>query len=106
MRLTPLASSKARKELSKELVEEEVGSDWVGSDMKELNEAKWERVVKMEMSRLEKNEQACLDELKGALWKVKIAKRLRKETTAPNPWIAKRLHMGHPNRVSNLVHGT
>ena len=101
-----IGSSKARRELSKELVEEEFESDWVGSDMEELKEAKWERLVKMEMSRLEKNEQACLDDLKGALWKVKIAKRLRKETTAPNPWIAKRLHMGHPKSVSKLVHGT
>jgi hypothetical protein len=32
-----------------------------------------------------------------------IAKRLRKESTAKNPWIAKRLRMGHPNYVSNLV---
>jgi hypothetical protein len=29
--------------------------------------------------------------------------RLRKETTAKNPWIAERLQMGHPNYVSNLV---
>tara|TARA_B100001971_G_scaffold214066_1_gene249587 strand:- start:3703 stop:3804 length:102 start_codon:yes stop_codon:yes gene_type:complete len=29
--------------------------------------------------------------------------RLRKETTANNPWIAERLKMGHPNYVSNLV---
>ena len=42
---------------------------------------------------------------KGADWKVEIAKRLRKETTAKNPWIAGRLKMGHPNSVSNLVHG-
>jgi hypothetical protein len=34
---------------------------------------------------------------------VRIAKRLRKETTAKNPWIAERLQMGHPNYVSNLV---
>jgi len=27
------------------------------------------------------------------------------ETTAKNPWIAARLHMGHPNYVSNLVNG-
>jgi putative transposase len=40
---------------------------------------------------------------KGADWKVKIARRLRRETTASNPWIAQRLHMGHPSRVSNLI---
>ena len=36
-------------------------------------------------------------------WKVAIAKRLRKETTAKNPWIGERLNMGHPNYVSNPV---
>lgn len=44
-------------------------------------------------------------EYAGADWKVEVAKRLRKETTAKNPWIAKRLAMGHPNYVSNLVNG-
>ncbi len=101
-----IGSAKARRELSKELVEEQLEADWVGADMKELNEAKWERIVKMEMKRLQKDEQACVHDLKGAVWKVKIAKRLRKETTASNPWITKRLCMGHPNRVSNLVHGS
>jgi hypothetical protein len=32
-----------------------------------------------------------------------IAKRLGKETTGKNPWIATRLQMGHPNYVSNLI---
>ncbi|MGJ8649472.1 MAG: hypothetical protein ACSHX4_03855 [Opitutaceae bacterium] len=36
------------------------------------------------------------DRKKGADWKVSIAKRLRKETTAKNPWIAQRLQFGHP----------
>ncbi|MDQ8209332.1 hypothetical protein QEH52_17525 [Coraliomargarita sp. SDUM461003] len=30
----------------------------------------------------------------GADWKVQIAKRLRKKTTAKNPWISERLQMG------------
>ena len=40
---------------------------------------------------------------KGVPWKVETAKRLGKETTARNPWIAVRLRNGHPNYVSNLV---
>ena len=55
------------------------------------------------MKRLKKKEADIERSPKGADWKVKIAKRLRKETTAKNPWIAKRLQMGHPNYVSNLV---
>jgi len=42
-------------------------------------------------------------DLKGAPWKVAIAKRLRRETTVGNPWIAERLSMGHRNHVSLLV---
>ena len=61
------------------------------------------RIVVTEMKRLKKREAALADSPKGAAWKVRIAKRLRKETTANNPWIAERLQMGHPNYVSNLV---
>jgi hypothetical protein len=38
-----------------------------------------------------------------AVWKVKIAGALRKQTTATNIWIAERLAMVHPNRVWNLT---
>jgi len=42
-------------------------------------------------------------EPKGAPWKAKIARELRTHTTTGNPWIAKRLNMGHPSRVTNLI---
>jgi len=42
-------------------------------------------------------------EAKGAIWKAAIARKLRVQTTAGNPWIAKRLNMGHPSRVTNLI---
>ena len=38
---------------------------------------------------------------KGANWKAVIAMELRKHSMAGNPWIAKRLNMGHPSRVTN-----
>jgi len=77
--------------------------DWEGVDLKELNELDWERIVQVELKRLKKKESMAATSPKGADWKVNIAKRLRKETTASNLWIAQRLHMGHPNYVSNLV---
>ncbi len=40
---------------------------------------------------------------KSAVWKVKIAGALRKQTTATNIWIAERLAMGHPSHVRNLI---
>ncbi|MFU8848968.1 MAG: hypothetical protein ACNA77_09675 [Opitutales bacterium] len=55
------------------------------------------------MARQQKTGADITSSPKGADWKVRIAKKLRKETTAKNPWIAERLGMGHPNYVSNLV---
>tara|TARA_B110000977_G_scaffold177959_1_gene235038 strand:+ start:58 stop:291 length:234 start_codon:yes stop_codon:yes gene_type:complete len=64
---------------------------------------RWEQIVQAELKRLKKKEDAIAQDPTGADWKVRIAKRLRKETTAKNTWIAERLKMGHPNYVSNLV---
>jgi putative transposase len=98
-----LGSAKAKKELAKELTARNPKVGWEGTDLKELNQLEWERIVVAEMKCLKKREAALADSPKGAAWKVRIAKRLRKETTANNPWIAERLQMGHPNYVSNLV---
>lgn len=98
-----LGSAKAKKELAKDLAESNPTVDWEGVDLKELNELEWERIVQEELKRLKVKESVVSESPKGAEWKVQIAKRLRKETTAKNPWIAERLQMGHPNYVSNLV---
>lgn len=98
-----LGSKRAKKELAKELVKENFSADWEGADLKEVNEARWERIVNEELSERKLGEADIASAPKGVGWKVEIAKRLRKETTAKNPWIATRLNMGHPNYVSNLV---
>ena len=98
-----LGSPKAKKDLAKELAEATPMVNWEGVDLKELNEVRWEQIVQAELKRLKKKESAIAQDPKGADWKVRIAKRLRKQTTAKNPWIAERLQMGHPNYVSNLV---
>lgn len=98
-----LGSSQAKKDLSKGLLESNPVVDWEGVDLKEMNEARWEAIVLSEMKRLKKKEADVAADAKGADWKVSIAKRLRKESTAKNPWIAQRLKMGHANYVSNLV---
>jgi hypothetical protein len=36
---------------------------------------------------------------------LEIALALRTQTTASNPWIAKRLNMGHPSRISKALQG-
>lgn len=98
-----IGSEEAKHELSRELTEKHPNVIWEGSDLKQLNELEWEAIVQSEMSNRNIGEEEIQSSAKGADWKVQIAKRLRKETTAGNPWIAKRLNMGHPNYVSNLV---
>jgi DNA adenine methylase len=68
-----------------------------------INEEHWEQIITQEMKSLKIKEDDLEISAKGAKWKVNIAKRLRKETTAKNPWIAERLKMGHPNYVSSLI---
>ncbi len=98
-----IGSKKAKKELAEELVNQEPNVYWEGVDLKALNEDKWDLLVSTEMKRLKKSEADLAQDLKGAPWKIEIAKLLRKQTPANNVWIARRLHMGHPNRVSSAV---
>ena len=95
-----LASKAYKKQLREEFNRMEVARDWGGSELRELNQGKWENVVLEELRSKGKNEGDVANDPKGADWKIEIARRLRKETSASNPWIADRLNMGHPSRVS------
>ena len=95
-----LASKTYKKQLREEFNRMEVARDWGGSELRELNQGKWENVVLEELRSKGKNEGDVAGDPKGAAWKIEIARRLRKETSASNPWIAGRLNMGHPSRVS------
>lgn len=92
-----------RKALEKDLRERHADVVWEGSDLKELNEAMCEGLVEKGMAGVGKTEEDMGADRKGADWKVEIAKELRAKTTAGNPWISKRLNMGHPSRVTNLI---
>ena len=45
------------------------------------------------------------EDKKSAHWKIVLARELRKQTSATNPWIAHRLNMGHPSNVSRHFNG-
>jgi REP element-mobilizing transposase RayT len=98
-----IGSKKAKQELAAELNRNNPQLDWEGADLKELNEAKWETLVAKELKKRKKTQKHVDEGLKGAAWKIEIAKIARKHTTASNPWLAKRLNMGHPSRVSNAI---
>jgi len=65
---------------------------------------KAERLVKEELHRLGWRELDLEAYRKGAPEKLKIASRLRKETTMSLAWIAQRLHMGTKTHLSHLLY--
>lgn len=98
-----IGTNEAKSELTRNLTNQHPDVRWEGADQSTLNAARWESIVLEELKRARKTEADIGSDKKGAEWKVRIAKRLRKETTVKNPWIAQRLSMGHPNHVSLLV---
>lgn len=98
-----IGETKAKKALAKDLREKHPNVVWEGQALKELNEGMWEARVEQALLALGKTEADLLREKKGAAWKVEIARELRGSTSAGNPWIAGRLHMGHPSRITNLI---
>ena len=95
-----------REEFRQELLAaatERIGATNYGAERREMEEAKAQRLVKEEMERLGWKEKDLLRTPKGDRGKVKIAVRLRGETTMTLKWIANRLAMGGWTNVSNLL---
>ena len=70
---------------------------------RKLAEELWEHRVAMYLKAVSKDVAAVAKDPKGAPWKVAIATVMKTATTASNPWIATRLNMGSPFRLSRLV---
>jgi putative transposase len=75
-----------------------------GNEIKESEEHKAERIVKEELVRLNWIAKDLKTTPKGDKRKVRIAKRLRTETTMTLKWIAKRLNMGTWTHVANRLY--
>ncbi|WP_269523569.1 transposase [Coraliomargarita parva] len=98
-----IGDKEAKKALAKDLNAKHPDVVWEGCELKELKQAQWGAVLVSELQRLKKGSSDISKDVKGAEWKVQIAKTLRATTTASNPWIAKQLNMGHPSRITNLI---
>jgi putative transposase len=80
-------------------------SDYIaGDEIKESEERKAERIVKEELARLNWTARDLKTTLKGDKRKVRIARRLRTETTMTLKWIAERLNMGTWTHVANRLY--
>jgi REP element-mobilizing transposase RayT len=84
-------------------VSERVGAQHYGAARQESGEAKAERLVREELAKLGWTEADLAQRRKGDSGKVRIARRLRRETTMTLAWIAARLRMGVWTHVSNLL---
>jgi REP element-mobilizing transposase RayT len=82
---------------------ERLGAQHYGAARQESGEAKAERLVREELARLGWTETDLAQRRKGDAGKVRIARRLRRETTMTLGWIARRLQMGVWTHVSNLL---
>ncbi len=92
-----------RKELLDHL-QQRHGPDHYGDDRHESAQARAQRIVREELTRLKWSEHRLTDTRKGDPFKVAIAQRLRKETTMTLTWIAQRLHMGTRKHLAHLLY--
>jgi hypothetical protein len=95
------------KEFKKELIaaEGKMRATTLRGDIgpRELSMGRWEEKVAACLAALGKNAADVAAEAKGAGWKVAVAATVKGTTTASNPWLAQRLNMGSPFRLSRLV---
>ena len=97
-----LGSEQFRKELLAAAAEQ-VGPSHYGAQRQESGEAKARQMVRAGMQELGWSEKDLLVRPKGDKGKVRLARRLRKETTMSLKWIARELKMGSWTYVSNLL---
>ena len=97
-----LGSKGFRQELVAEM-RERTGPNHGGDERRETEAAWAEQVLGEELKRLGWSALDLAQRRKGDAQKLKIARRLRGETTATLPWIAGALNMGAAGSLANLL---
>lgn len=95
------------KEFRKELIDamgQRVGAEHYGEERQETAEENAEAILNAELRKLKWTNQSLQTRLKGDPNKIKIAVRLRRETTMTVEWIAQRLWMGTRTYVNHLLY--
>ena len=92
-----------RQELLAQM-EEKMGQEHYGAERYEAAVAKAERIMEEEMKRLGWRKADLVRHAKGHARKVRIANRLRRETTMTLQWIAERLNMGTKTHLAHLLY--
>ena len=92
-----------RKELLAQM-DGKIGASHYGAELKEAAEEKANRIVSEELGIAKWTENQLQALRKGEPGKIRIASRLRSETTVTLQWIASRLHMGTKTHLSHLLY--
>lgn len=98
-----LGDGQFRQELLEAMIEPMGRKYYGGAERQETDEVKAERIVAEELKRRKWDEEALSVRRKGDKDKVKVAQRLRSETTMTLSWIAQRLVMGAAGYVAQCL---
>jgi hypothetical protein len=85
-------------------VGERAGAEHFGAEIHESAEAKAQRIIRMELKALGWPDSELSRRRKGDPGKLRVALRLRQETTMTLEWIAQRLQMGTKTHLSHLLY--
>ena len=66
----------------------------------EANELLWEELLERGFRAAGQTEARARDQKKSKQWKIWVATEMKRQTNAPNAWIARWLHMGVPHTVT------
>jgi hypothetical protein len=97
-----VASAEYRRRIKKLYAGVSEKAGWQGGAVRALREAQWESALAALWRKARKEIAASA---KSAEWKVRIAREMRRRTTATDPWLAEVINMGHPSRVCHLING-
>lgn len=98
-----LGDKQFRKELLAQMTQQR--GEWhYGAELQECAEAKAERLIERELATKGWTEATLQERAKGDVFKVRLAERLRAETTVTVKWIAQRLHMGTRGHLTHLLY--
>ncbi len=100
-----LGDEQFRKELL-EQVHERAGAQHYGEEIGQSAEEKARRIIADELAQLGWAESDLSQRRKGDAGKVRIARRLRRETTVSKRWIAQQLAMGSVSNVTFCLTGS
>jgi hypothetical protein len=96
-----VGSEQFRKEL---LAQMNVGPENYGDEVHQSGEQKALKLVESELKRLGWTGADLLERAKGDVTKIRLAKKLREETTMTLEWVAQTLHMGTKTHLSHLLY--